>query len=194
MKFFFILLIFPFYLYSQECQNLTWVKGPVTTEENEWFFFKGEGVDMDIDQAMIKARGLALDHLVNNCENIPNQTKILKSCKKRIGAGFQVFVQAAVFKADCFQIKLAKTEERENISNKELNEEYNSYNEKILKKLAPVEYECTPSVTKLCTEKGRYFFDLGVYPKALESLEYACESGDLNACFLGGFSSFMIKE
>jgi TPR repeat protein len=190
----FLVFIIPHLSFGQNCKDKSWVSGPVIIEENEWFFFKGEAADMDVENATLKARGMALDRLVTNCESIPHQTKIFRICKEKIGAGFQVYTQSAVYKGDCFQIKMAKPEDRAKLINKPLNEEFNFYNENVLKKLAPVEYECNPSVTKLCLEKGTYFFDLGMYSKALEFLEYSCEAGNFKACFLGGFASFLIKE
>lgn len=192
--FLFFFLLFPFLVLSQECKENAWVSGPVISDQNEWFFFKGESADMDADFATAKARGMALDRLVNNCEKIPKQTKFFKTCKERVGAGFEVFVQAAVYKGDCFQAKQAKPEEVAQLVSKGLTQEYNFYTEKILKNMVPVNFECGPSNTANCGEKGAYFFNLAVYPKALESLEYGCDGGDLKSCFLGGFASFLIKE
>lgn len=149
---------------------------------------------MDLEFATIKARGMALDRVVNNCEKIPKQTKFLRLCKERVGAGIQVFVQAAIYNGDCFKMKMIKPDEASALINRELSKEYNYYLEKIVKNFKPVSLECGPSSSKNCAEKGAYFFDLAVYPKALEVLEYSCDSGDLKSCFLGGFSSFLIKE
>lgn len=192
--FWFLILFFPFLVFSKECRENPWVSGPVISEENEWFFFKGESSDMDLDFALSKARGMALDRMANNCEKIPKQTKFLKKCKERVGAGFAVFVQAAVYKGDCFKLKGAKPDEAALLINKHLTEELNYYTEKVLNNLAPVNFVCGPTDTGKCGEKGKYFFDLAVYPKALEFLEYGCDAGDLKSCFLGGFSSFLIKE
>jgi TPR repeat protein len=194
MRSFLLLLLFPVFAFAVNCRENSWVSGPVISEENEWFFFRGESTDMDLEFAMTKARGMALDRLVNNCEKIPKQTKILKLCKERVGAGIQVFVQAAIYNGDCFKIKIAKPEEAAALINQDLSEEYNYYLEKIVKNYAPVNLECGPSAPKNCAEKGAYFFDLAVYPKALEFLEYSCDSGDLKSCLLGGISSFLIKE
>ena len=191
---FFLVLIYPLLSFGQNCQESPWVTGPVTNEQNEWFFFKGESSDMDVDFAMQRARGMALDRVVNNCEKIPKQTKILKTCKERVGAGFSVFVLAGIYKGDCFKIKQARPDETADLVNKILSKEYSEYNEKVLKKFTPANLECSPSSPKNCAEKAAYFFNLAYYPKALEFFEYSCDNGDFKSCFLGGFTSFLLKE
>ncbi len=194
MRSFWIILFFPCLIFASDCKNLPWVNSPVTSEEGEWFFFSGNSADMDLEYSVVKAKGMALDRVINNCESIPKNTKFFRVCKQRIGAGFLSVVQAGVYKGDCFQIKQAKPEEKKILASKELNAEYNYYLNQILLKLEPVNYECSPSETKLCFDKGSYFFNLGIYPQALEYLEYACEAQNLKACFLGGFASFLVKE
>lgn len=156
----------------KKCNFEEWAKEDSRTQGGGFIWFPGKGIGNTIAEAYFFAEGLALSRLVQECQSIPLNTRIVERCDHRHDSIFNAYVRVNVTENDCKQMRIQGPKSKINEALK-----------KILNK-----YEATLSAiqnrdsSKEFMKEFAYRWNSGEEGQAMNILEKKCLSKDFNAC------------
>ena len=182
-----------FWQSESKCKKLQWVKEDGRTQGGGWIWFSGTATDEDLELAYIKAEGMAISRLIQECIFPHKEVKFHERCDEKIGEYFRVYVRASLTGRQCNESKYATKKFRAKIYNSKLIETYNKY-KKISGEKEVVISGCNLNSPKKCYDLGKYEFQMGQYQKAFNSFNIACKATLSGACFNAGLSLMMLHN
>lgn len=198
---FFCLLIFALSAHSfsffskkvSKCQKLEWTKDDGRTQGGGWIWFPGKAMADSLDEAYLKAEGLAIGRYLQECVIPHKEVKIHERCDEMVGNYYRAYVRVSIRDKKCREAKYATSKLKPLIFNKRLMKTYKSYKRLTSKDEKIDDLECSLSNSKNCYQLGKYEFQMGNLKGALKKFDIGCRLSDINACFNAGLTAMELN-
>jgi TPR repeat protein len=176
-------------LKDSKCQNRQWTLQDGRTQGDGWIWFPGKSSGISLEEAYLKAEGMALERLNSECTMIHKEAKILERCDEIIDGVYKAYVRVSIKEKYCKQAKYGRNSK--NIINYPLTTTLKHYQKKYLGKKENTSSLCSYEQWDKCYELGKFEFNMGNYQQASKFFTTACKHLDTKSCFNAGVSSLM---
>jgi TPR repeat protein len=183
---------------DSKCNQLDWTQEDSRTQGGGWIWFPGKGVGTTIEDAYLKAEGLAIGRLIQECGVPHKEVKIHERCDEKNDLEYMAYIRVSILESKCVEIKYANEEKKKVLLNRELMKIFHKYQARIEESknqnTSSKTIICTVEMNKRCLDRGRVEYSLGNHEIALQYYDEVCKNGELDGCFNAGLASWMLKN
>lgn len=184
---------------KDDCLNAEWNQTDSRTQGGGWIWFPGKGTSSStLEDAYLKAEGLAISRMIQECEAPHKESRINERCDYQDGLEYKAYVRVAILDAKCREIKYGDKSVKERATNPELQRTYSRYLEKVgaiqNHSGSRKDIDCSKYPPEKCLSIGRLEYGLENYSLALEYFDDVCRNEVQTGCFNAGLASWMLRK